>query len=803
MYTRYLTFRIIFSGLFFLLFSFSAETLSAQGVTLSGTVFDNSDQQPIAGAAVQVQALLAGMYTHENGTYSLTLKRADTILVEVSIAGYEPDSFLLIPGNGIRFQHDFYLNPATLDEVLIETARKGMKQKLEESSFSIDVVKPEQIRLLAATEMSTVLENVPGIAILNGSINIRGSSGYLQGIGSRVVPLLDGLPLLTADGSSAEINMVPLDNVAQVEVIKGASSVLYGSSALGGVINFITREPESKPLTSIRLKSSIYDRPANRALDWDGSSAAYIASGHVFHSRRIGPLDLTLQADVIKNSGYRQASDKEEFRGMIMTRFRPKRIKGLIIGLNMSARIDSSSDIQYWRSYFPDTNLVVNSGGDTLNVVTGGGLTPTLADNGFRKKRLQYYAIDPSVKYLSPKGHLFHYRGRYFRNINDNSANQSSNNFIVYNDFLFSANLLKKLYWINGLTYTYAEANGEITGGKRPGHALGIYSQVDGKVGTRLNLTFGIRYEFTKVDTLAAADSILVRAGANYEIMPGTNVRASFGQAFRNPSVAERYTSTAAGGAIVVPNPNLKPEAGYSVELGIRQGYKVESGLFSALGYVDVAAFLMRYTNMVEFGVVSADFGTGSAIFSTRNVSDARITGIEITTGNNFSWGKNWASGFGGGITLINPIDLNAVPDSLQQDLSCFSLPQLTFACLVEFLDPNKVDRPRTLKYRQRITVRLNAFLEYAKIRLAGNYRYLSFTESIDQSSYLIAPDLLYFREKHPNGYHIVDMTLAYQVTDGSSIAVRVDNALNEEYDIIQGFMGEQRKFTLQYVSRF
>ncbi|GIV43366.1 MAG: hypothetical protein KatS3mg035_0489 [Bacteroidia bacterium] len=77
--------------------------------------------------------------------------------------------------------------------------------------------------------------------------NIRGSAGYTYGSGTRVLTMLDGLPMISADRSGTNFDMLPTDNIKQVEVIKGASSVLFGAGAMGGVINVLTADPTIVP----------------------------------------------------------------------------------------------------------------------------------------------------------------------------------------------------------------------------------------------------------------------------------------------------------------------------------------------------------------------------------------------------------------------------------------------------------------------------------------------------------------------------------------------------------------------------
>ncbi|MCB0627341.1 MAG: TonB-dependent receptor plug domain-containing protein, partial [Saprospiraceae bacterium] len=84
------------------------------------------------------------------------------------------------------------------------------------------------------------------------AFSIRGASEVAGGgIGNRVLLLIDGRPALSPESGGALWNLVPLNSVERIEVVKGAYSSLYGSSAMGGVINVITHKPEAEPLTRV------------------------------------------------------------------------------------------------------------------------------------------------------------------------------------------------------------------------------------------------------------------------------------------------------------------------------------------------------------------------------------------------------------------------------------------------------------------------------------------------------------------------------------------------------------------------
>ena len=661
--------------------------------------------------------------------------------------------------------------------------------------------------LQAQPNVEQVITQIPGVDNLDGQINIRGSSGYAYGIGSRVMVMMDGLPLLSGDASYPELSLIPVDNISQIEVVKGASSVLYGSGALGGVINVIMAQPGEKPRTSLRLRGALIGNPANPQLRWRENGNGYQSSAHLFHSRRVGDLDLTGQADFIRNDNFEMGRTKSEFRGILLTRFRPQSIQGLNLGVNLSARVDSSGDALFWASYNPDT-LKSTTGQDSI---ANGAWRPNPGAGVFRRQLNSRLAVDPYIKYLTPKGNLFWYRGRYLRNVNQNNSGQSSQNYILYNDFLFQTTLAKKINWVSGITYNFAQARADslYTGVKR-GNSTGIYTQFDGKFG-RLNTSLGVRLETVQIDTLERETRPVFRAGVNYELWPGGNVRASFGQAFRVPSVAERFANTQAGGLFVQPNPTIKSEFGYGAEIAFRQGFKFDNPNNKTQGFIDIAAFTQRYQDMVEFGFNGIDeerFAQNLEIipiFTSANVADARINGVEITLNAESNWKKFFLT-FNGGITLIDPQNLSPAPDSLLMTLEDWDdiggIERI--GRISEITSENLVDNPTTLKYRSKSTIRASLTAGYDRLSLTGNFRYRSYMESIDQYLYVVVPELGLFRNQiNPSGDPVLDLILNYRIGKSSSISLNVSNVFNYEYMLIPGNLAAPRMYTLQGVWRF
>ncbi|MEL6843433.1 MAG: hypothetical protein AAFP02_09470, partial [Bacteroidota bacterium] len=217
------------------------------------------------------------------------------------------------------------------------------------------------------------------------------------------------------------------------------------------------------------------------------------------------------------------------------------------------------------------------------------------------------------------------------------------------------------------------------------------------------------------------------------------------------------------------------------------------------------AGTALRSTGLVSVTPPAGGFAFQGR-FSSKNVSRARISGLEFTTLNSFEWKNGFFLNVSGGVTLTNPVDLNAVPAEQQMDLSAFNIREFDFPTLTRVLnqiaDSSIVDRPETLKYRSRTLVRASASLGYKGLALTANYRQKSFVESIDQFLYLVVGDLEDFRSRYPNGFDVLDLIASYDFGRGQ-LSLTVDNVLNEEYMIIPGLLAPQRKATLQLMLRF
>lgn len=104
-------------------------------------------------------------------------------------------------------------------------------------------MKPQAILNMNAIRIDEVARKVSGLIIADGQANIRAGSGWAYGVGSQVMFIVDGQPILSPDRGDIKWSILPTEAIGQLEVLKGASSVLYGSSAMNGTIHLQTVKP--------------------------------------------------------------------------------------------------------------------------------------------------------------------------------------------------------------------------------------------------------------------------------------------------------------------------------------------------------------------------------------------------------------------------------------------------------------------------------------------------------------------------------------------------------------------------------
>lgn len=791
---------------FLLLFTLFFPTLvTAQSYsTVTGTITDAATGETLIGVNVVVNEG-QGAASDIDGNYSMQVPTGNVKLKFSYIGYYDFEKEIDIAvGEEKRIDVALEQTSTQLDQVVV-TAGK-FEQKIGDVTVSMDVIKPELIENKNTTTIETALDQVPGCVVLDGQVSIRGGSGFAYGAGSRVLMMVDGMPLLAGDAQDVKWNSLPVENIEQVEVIKGASSVLFGSSALNGAINIRTGYPRAKPETKVNLFHGLYDSPMR--LDslgnptditkwWDGANPTF--SGlNFYHSRKIKALDLVVGGALFTDQGYREGETENRGRLNFNTRYRNQKIKGLSYGLNGNAQYATGGLYLLWQ----------NSEEGALR--PNGGLHPdSTTISYYTSTRMNF---DPYIEYWTSKGNKHSLRNRFYQTNNTNDTEQGSLANQWYSEYQYQKNIdARKLTLTSGAVFMKTNVQSELYG-DHDGVNMAVFSQLDKKWG-RLNLSLGVRAEYFRIDTFETESAVklpigsdslelpvspVFRAGANYQLFEETYLRSSFGQGYRFPTIAEKFVQTQVGPLTIFPNPNLQPETGWSAELGIKQGFKISNWA----GYLDVAFFWTEYENMMEFVFDTRVPDTANIVFlgdyaqyagfRSENVENARINGIDASIVGSGKLGKVNMTVLAG-YTYMNPVSFNA--DS---------------SYLANLTDTTS----NMLKYRFNHLAKADIQFDYKKWSTGISFRYNSFMVNIDRSFYnleiqtplaalplgdVILPGIEDYRNQNNSGDYIFDYRLSYQISNSSKIAVIVNNLLNREYMTRPGDIQPPRNFTIQY----
>ncbi|MEP7129213.1 MAG: TonB-dependent receptor plug domain-containing protein, partial [Chitinophagales bacterium] len=318
----------------------------AQQATVSGTVKDASTHETLNGVTVSL-GNNNGTVTDEAGKYDISID-AGEYNIEFSYLGYEKQSRHVNLKSGTTSTMNIELNQISNELNLVVVTASKYEKDISKETVSMEVLKPEFLSNSNTIDLDEAIQKVPGMTVIDNQANVRGGSGFSYGAGSRVLVLVDGIPELTGDAGDVKWEFLPVENVEQVEIIKGASSVLYGSSALNGVINLRTRYPTAEPETRITAFQGIYQNPKDKGKVWWGNQQPYFGGGNFMHSRKFGQFDLVVGGNINNDQSFHEGQYNLRGRINANTRYRFKKIDGLSTGLNINYMYYHSGTYFLW-----------------------------------------------------------------------------------------------------------------------------------------------------------------------------------------------------------------------------------------------------------------------------------------------------------------------------------------------------------------------------------------------------------------------------------------------------------------------
>lgn len=223
--------------------------VSAQG-TISGRVSGSPDDRPLSGVAVILDET-RGVATDNAGKFIIGRVPAGIHLVEARILGFSgrKETVTVTDGDTVRLNISLAEEYFDAGEVVVTANRSA--SRLADVPARVTLISTAAIESRPVTSVDEILSTVPGLNVSRSfgilshksSVTMRGLSGNEQ---ARVLVMIDGVPVNKADGGSVNWNLLDPAIVERIEVVKGPASSMYGSNAMGGVINVITRRPAER-----------------------------------------------------------------------------------------------------------------------------------------------------------------------------------------------------------------------------------------------------------------------------------------------------------------------------------------------------------------------------------------------------------------------------------------------------------------------------------------------------------------------------------------------------------------------------
>ena len=779
----------------------------AQTGRITGKVRDLQGEA-VVGASVFVKTnQLYGANSDENGQFVLELPVGVYNLI-CRMEGMNTDTIQInVTENGI-IELDIPMEEISTVLDVVEIKVGKFDKPLEDQTVSMEILKPRLIENKNTRSIETALDQTPGLNILDGEPQIRGGSGFTFGVGSKVAVLVDDMPMLSGDAGRPEWGFIPVENISQVEVIKGAASVLSGSSALSGSINIRTAYPTSKPLTKVILYSGLYSTPDMKDSKWY-DDAPLIAGATFLHSRKykqwdlvfggnfnydhgyMGPAKITdtiVWADTITNFSNKQMVSKRGRINFNLAR-RSIKTKGLVYGINGNFMISQSNMVFAW---LDDTS----------------GLYRAYPGAAFLQNQL-IFNIDPYIIYSTKAGSKHSLRTRLFRTVNDLSANQDNQSTVLYGDYQYKTSIKQiiPVDFIGGITaqhtHSYYNIYREAVSPYNLLMNISDFALSEIKLCKRLTISLGGRLEYFQLNDSITALKPIFRAGTNFKIHKATFLRASYGQGYRFPTITERFIKTGVGNFGVFPNPELKSETSWNAEFGIKQGFKIGP----VMSFFDIAGFWQEYQNTIEymFGIwhpiTSAETMSSSAGFKFLNTGRSRVKGIDASLAGTVAVGRKGDLTFLCGYTYIVPTTLT--PDYLYATDSL----NRKFTYNTTSLDSSS----KILKYRFLHNVKIDMEYTFAKkVSVGISAKYFSKIVNMDaiiKDFEKLTQDIEYLQdiyymdyfERNRHGNWIFDARISYLLKDKHRFAIIGSNILNKTYSLRPLKIEPPRTVMLQY----
>jgi iron complex outermembrane receptor protein len=752
---RYTFFKIVTLCFGIVLILFPYYAIAQDFGEIRGRVRAASNNEALPGANVQVQGTVLGGMTDVDGNFLIKRVAPGSYTLRVSFIGYQTASASVRVRADSAARANFLLQATTLEIANVIVTASRQPEEIQNAVVSVSALTTTEALRRNPLRVDAALESIPGVNLVNENVNVRNSTGYTRGLGNRVLVLLDGVPVLTSDLGNMNWDILPVTDFERIEVIKGPSSALYGSFALGGVINIITKAPQPQGRFSIRTSLGVYDKPYESEWRWTDRMLNFNRVD-LSYSRQFGKLGMRVSFGRHESTGDRQNKHFQRWNGTG----------------KLTWTFNDNSELTFFGAYARDRR------GEFVEARRD---NPYLVPLEFLPYRTFLDAYTFYAQYRRPLNDWLEmkWRASYVRQL-------TGNHYKVAGDFQpaqgpgadwqLHAQLDSSMSFAVGVEYHYDFAE-QRDFGRHFASTISPYFQQIWQPRPNLRFTAGLRYDHYYLLPGPAEQTQFVNRvpvinlfpngkeeqyvspqfGASYELAGGTVLHSAFGWGIRIPALGERFLQFDVP-IRFAPNANIMTERSTSFELGIRQRIGIAANL-------EVTAFSNHFRDLIE-PVFVAD---ATSFYATLvNIPRARVQGIEAS--GKFQLWQNRID-LDASATWTNPVirkvkQVSAVPIRFQAG------ERLSY-------------RPRLIAY---VSPSLNFdFAQFGAISLQADYGF---------ASKLLQEQVQLYKDDQRVAKHLLDLRLLYY-SQGLTAQLAVRNVLRYSYTQVERNLNEARNLTL------
>jgi len=514
----------------------------------SVTIHVKSESTLLANASIRLSNKLIGKTDNDgNCVFGNVLKGEYNL--SIAYAGYNNKDSVIFINNNIRIEITLIERDQKLDDIVI-VASSRTNTRIEDLPTKIEVLGQEELHeenQIKPGNIASILGDIAGVQIQQTTATSGSADLRIQGLQGKYTQILrDGMPLFGGFSGSFGILQVPPLDLQQIELVKGASSTLYGGGAIAGMVNLVSKKPKlDKKDRSITLNvSSLKEKNITSFF-----SARNKKMGYTFYAGGT----LQKQVDVDKD-GY---SDVPNVKNVFI---HPR--------LFLYGKNNSSLAIGY------TFNRETRDGGD-MNVLNGNA---DANHQFYIKNRSNRNSFDVVWEKKNKDNSFFTAKAAtnfFSRNINTNLFSMKAHQTLWYSDFAY-AKKSKKHNYVVGLNF-----NGDVFKNQTPSssylpnestNTIGLFAQDDWKIADKLTLQSGLRYDYHSVYD----GFLLPRLSLMYKANKHLTMRIGGGLGYKTPALINSELDERQYPYILGYVSNIQPEKSSGLNFDINYKTKAD-----------------------------------------------------------------------------------------------------------------------------------------------------------------------------------------------------------------------------------